>query len=190
MVAGAADMGEREAAEPAASRRRKAGQWNSLAKKSSSLAKELSRTFGASPPWGRVIFLNERFPSQAPASITEAYEDIARAVPALLEIERYAWSRRQLLINTQGNIWRLTFAAALGFAWRALTGANPANSKPFINFITAAWESLADDPEPVAWEGYVRRAIRDYGDWDRYDQEVFDQLPIAPSRVWPLLVSR
>jgi hypothetical protein len=187
MVAGAADMAEREAAEPAASRRRAADQWASLAKESASLAKQLSRRFGASPPWGRVVFFNERFPSEAPASITQAYENIARAVLALLEIEQYARSRRRLLINTQGNIWRLTFAAALGLAWRALTGMNPANSTPFVDFVSAAWNSLSDDPEPVAWERHVRRAIRDYAGWDRYDREVIDQLPIAPSKVWALL---
>jgi hypothetical protein len=189
MVAGAADMAEREAVEPAASRRRKADQWSLLAKESASLAKQLNRRFGASPPSGRVVFFNERFPSEAPTSITEAYEDISKSVPALLEIEQYARSRRQLLVNTQGKIWRLTFTAMLGFAWRAITGMNPANSKPFIDFVSAAWDSLADDPEPVAWERNVRRAIRVYADWARSDREVIDQLPIAPSKVWPLLGS-
>jgi hypothetical protein len=51
-----------------------------------------------------------------------------------------------------------------------LTGAKPANSDPFLDFVTAAWDSLAEDTEQINWTRSVRRALKLYqGDWDSYE---------------------
>ncbi|MHB8886096.1 MAG: hypothetical protein ACYC5H_13660 [Methylovirgula sp.] len=43
--------------------------------------------------------------------------------------------------------WQIAFAGTLGFAWRRLTGQNPSAppESPFLNFVTAAYQSLDPD---------------------------------------------
>ena len=183
MVVAAVDMASREAAQPDKVRHAMAKRWESRAKVAGRLANQLAQSFGSSPPLGKVGFIEERWPGEAPASITDAYIDISKAVLALSHIAQYSRSRRELLINRQGDLWRLTFAATLGLAWRTLTGRDPANSKTFISFVRAAWESLSDEAEEFAWEWYVRRAVKDYAGWDRYDPDSIEQLPFTQSKV-------
>ncbi len=53
------------------------------------------------------------------------------------------------------NEWEISFAAALGFAWRRLTGKSPSGSPegPFIRFVEAAYLSLAGNASAglVSW---------------------------------------
>jgi len=68
--------------------------------------------------------------------------------------------------NNQGDIWKLSFVAELGLAWRALTGTNPARTDPFLGFIAAAYESVTDKSDEISWEGTVRRALKLGVNWD------------------------
>ena len=60
-------------------------------------------------------------------------------------------------------MWRAVFAAELGFAWVALTGAKPARNEEFAGFIEAAYASITD--EEISWQRAIRRAIDLKLDW-------------------------
>jgi hypothetical protein len=163
MTALAADIATQEAGRKDEIRLRSADRWKELANQAKRFSRELAEIFGASPPDGKIIFTEDRWTHhEAPAPITDAYEEVARAVSALSTIEQYARSRRKALRNKQPDIWRLTFVTQLGFAWRVLTGARPANWDPFIDFVTSAWESLAEEEQAINWDRSVRRALELY----------------------------
>jgi hypothetical protein len=111
-----------------------------------------------------------RWPMLEPAEVTQSYNAIfmLQRSGALDRLSEHARRARQFFENNQGapeDVWRLVFCADLGFTWRLLTGANPARTEPFINFVAAAYESL-DAPAAVSWERSVRRALGLELDWD------------------------
>jgi hypothetical protein len=169
MTALAAVVATREASRSDEFRLRSADGWRELAKKASRIRRELADNFGADPPEGKIVFPEDRWTHyEAPLSITKAYEDVARSVSALSVIEQYGRFRRKILTNRQLDVWRLTFVTQLGLAWQILTGTRPSNSKAFLNFVAAAWESLTEDVE-LSWDWHVRRALElRQADWAGY----------------------
>jgi hypothetical protein len=110
-----------------------------------------------------------RWPRREPVEVCHAYEALPALRQALDQIAKHARSSRRVYQHDQGDVWRLVFAADLGFFWRVLTGSNPTRADPFIGFVAAAFESLSDDLPAVPWERTTRRAIAMELDWDRYD---------------------
>jgi hypothetical protein len=111
-----------------------------------------------------------RWPNTEPPEINRAYWELfaLHRSGAPKRIAAHARTQRQSFQHdrrSKADVWRLTFCADLGFLWRALTGANPARTDPFINFVAAAYESLSDELDPVAWEHVVRRAVELGFDW-------------------------
>jgi hypothetical protein len=111
-----------------------------------------------------------RWPLTEPPEVRYALELIFKLqqTNGLEHIANQAHSTRQLFQNNQGDIWRLTFAADLGFTWVALTGERPARSDPYLNFVAAAFSSLSNTE--ISWERAVRRALALGLDWERYER--------------------
>jgi hypothetical protein len=113
-----------------------------------------------------------RWPLVESPEVRAAYKLIfaLHQIGGLDRIEEHARRSRQVFQRDQGDVWRAVFAAELGFFWRVLTDSPPARTTPFIDFITAAYESLMDDPPSVSWERPVRRALAMGLDWDRFEK--------------------
>lgn len=62
------------------------------------------------------------------------------------------------------DVWRTVFAGELGFAWVALTGAQPTRNEDFIYFVDAAFASIDEKPE-ISWERTIRRVVSLDLDW-------------------------
>ena len=109
-----------------------------------------------------------RWPTVEPPEVQQA----ERVVFALHEtqgldhVAQFARQARSVFQNNQGEIWRVVFVADLGLLWCELTGEPPVRSDPFLNFVTAAYNSLGQ--APVNWERPVRRALAMRLDWHRY----------------------
>ena len=80
---------------------------------------------------------------------------------------RQLYQRRS---QDNGHIWRIAFSTALFRPWWILTDADPTESPKgeFIEFVDAAYNSLADALPPANWESAIRtgrkRAIEEHGE--------------------------
>lgn len=63
------------------------------------------------------------------------------------------------------DVWRAVFAAELGFAWAALTGALPSRNEDFTYFVAAAYASIDDELSEFSWERAIRRVVKLSLDW-------------------------
>jgi hypothetical protein len=88
-------------------------------------------------------------------------------------IARYEDRIRQLYrrrSQDNGNLWRIEFSTTLFRPWWILTRADPTASPKgeFIEFVDAAYNSLADALPPANWESAVltgkKRAKEEYGE--------------------------
>jgi hypothetical protein len=111
-----------------------------------------------------------RWPLTEPLEGRDALELVFKLhqTNGLEHIAKHAHSTRQLFQNNQGDIWRLIFAADLGFTWVALTSERPARNDHYLNFVAAAFSSLGNTE--ISWERAVRRALALGLDWERYEK--------------------
>jgi hypothetical protein len=123
-----------------------------------------------------------RWPLLEANDIQQAYDVLIRVLHQSGVLDRmvqHAHQSRRVFQGNQGDkdsIWRLVFAADLGFTWRVLTNSPPAETEPFMSFVAAAFNSLTDDPKPVSWERSIRRALALELDWDRYEKEFLQKV--------------
>jgi hypothetical protein len=116
-----------------------------------------------------------RMPALEPPEIMGAYK-MAMMVRASGAFDRIADNARQWQRIFQydrsepRDVWRLIFAANLGSVWQVLTGANPARTEPFIEFVEAAYASLGDDLSVGSWEQPIRRALKMGLNWRHYEK--------------------
>jgi hypothetical protein len=70
--------------------------------------------------------------------------------------------------QNSGNLWRMGFVGSLFSAWWKLTGRDPSTTKPFTQFLDAAWQTITEGKLPdLAWESAIEtarsRARREHG---------------------------
>jgi hypothetical protein len=108
-----------------------------------------------------------RWPLLRPPAINQVCDTMVELLRSgvLKHAEDDARIAQKTFRNNQGDIWKLSFVAELGLAWRALTGTNPARTDPFADFIAAAYESVTDKPGEISWERTVRRVLKLGIDW-------------------------
>jgi hypothetical protein len=145
-----------------------AERWHSHEKKARQAA-QVIKDIAASLPHSKQR-PTPRLPLVEPPELISAYKMtmLLRHMGTFDCIADHARRYRQLFQYDRGeahHTWRVVFAADLGFVWAALTGENPARTEPFIEFIIACFESIADGQPEVSWERPIRRAL-DLGlDW-------------------------
>ena len=110
-----------------------------------------------------------RWPAVEPSEVERALKLIfaLHETHGLDHITAFARQARSVFQNNQGEIWRAVFAADLGFLWCELTGEPPARSEPFLDFVSAAYDSLGQR-QSVTWDRPVKRALAMRLDWHRY----------------------
>ena len=145
-----------------------AERWRSQEEKMR-LAAQMVEDIAASLPHSK-LRAAPRLPLVEPPEVISAYKMVMllRHMGTFDCIADYARRYRGLFQHDRGepyDVWRAVFAADLGFAWAALTGENPARTEPFIEFIVACFESIADRQPEISWERPIRRAMALGLDW-------------------------
>jgi hypothetical protein len=87
-----------------------------------------------------------------------SFQDLARA---LLNIRDFTpFLRNEYIGRTQnvGNVWLISFVEGLFEPWRELTGGNPRPDGLFLDFVEAAWKSLAPNQPHVNFQSAIRTA--------------------------------
>jgi hypothetical protein len=131
-----------------------------------------------------------RMPALEPPDVMNAYKMtmMVRQSGALNRVVNNArqWQRIfQYDRSEPYHVWRLIFAANLCSAWQVLTGANPARTDPFIEFVEDAYTSLGDDLPEISWTRPIRRALDmglNWGDWRHYENS-FEKLKVKFSSI-------
>jgi hypothetical protein len=164
-VAAAVDVATEAASEDPA---QMAKRWRSEEEKARRAA-QVIKDIAASLPYSE-LRPTPRLPLVEPLELISAYKMVMllRHMGTFDCIGDYARRYRQLFQYDRGepyNLWRAVFVADLGFVWVALTGESPARTEPFIEFIVAAFASIADGQPEESWERSIRRALALGLDW-------------------------
>jgi hypothetical protein len=112
-----------------------------------------------------------RLPFLETPELIGAYKTVLmlRHIGAYDRIAEDARQWREFYQRARGDplaVWRVTFAAELGFAWSALTGAVPAQNGEFTHFIATAYDSITDGLPEVSWDRPIRRVVGLGLDWE------------------------
>lgn len=90
-----------------------------------------------------------------------------RMLATVFEIDRIAPAITNSFMERsqyRGDLWKINFVRSMFGTWWRLTGCDPAYSpsSPFLDFVKAAWQSLAPDDLPdLKWESAIETARRD-----------------------------
>jgi hypothetical protein len=97
----------------------------------------------------------------------------------------HARGRKFVIARSDKKEWEISFASALGFAWRRLTGKNPSGSpeSPFIQFVAAAHASLGAPQVRGSWATPCLEACKRYAaDFESADHD--PTLMLFTSAIW------
>jgi hypothetical protein len=99
--------------------------------------------------------------------------------------------------SNRGDIWRQTFVEGIGYAWRLMTGNNPARSGPFEDFAEAAYRSIGGNDSVerqirTVLDNMAKRPKHDQFDRDSFQHDADDDgyVPVTEHREGQRIVQR
>jgi hypothetical protein len=98
-------------------------------------------------------------PDVDPLSLLERGDHLFRAISTIEQLQQPVAEIYRRRSQGSGNVWRISFTAALFRPWWVLTGRDPSATEAFYGFLDAAWDSLSDHPLPeLDWESAISTA--------------------------------